>query len=143
MEWKEFVRRVQDDAKPASPEEAAAAIEAVLGTLGEMLPSTERRHLAAQLPESAKASVDRWVAHPPREMSRPHRFALEEFYNRVAARSDVRYPTAVQRSRAVMKVLREAVAQGELVDIFSYLPNEYGELLTGAPQSPASASIVE
>jgi len=30
-----------------APDEAAAATEAVLGTLGEMLSPTERRHLAA------------------------------------------------------------------------------------------------
>ena len=143
MESKEFVKRVQDQAELASPEEAVAAMEAVLGTLGEMLSPLDRRHLAAQLQKPMKDYVSRWVQRPPKEITRPHRFTLEEFYNRVAARSNVRHPAAVKHSQAVMKVLREAVAPGELADIFRELPDEYEELLTGTAKSPASPSIVE
>lgn len=143
MEYQEFVKRVQEEAESAAPDEAAAAIEAVLGTLGEMLSPTERRHLAAQLPRSMKDYVTEWMERPPKEKGRPHRFSLEQFYNRVAARSDVRYPTAVKRSQAVMKVLRVAVAPGELADIFRELPQEYEELLTGIPKSPVSPTVVE
>ena len=143
MEHKEFIQRVQGETGLTSPDEAVIAIEAVLGTFGEMLAPMERRHLTAQLPKPLKDCVSRWVERPPREMTRPHRFPLEEFYQRVAARSEVRYPAAVKRSQAVMKVLREAVPQGELDDLFRDLPQEYAELLTGAPQSPASPSIVE
>ncbi len=143
MEYNEFVKRVQDQAEAAAPDEAEAAIKAVLGTLGEMLSATERRHLATQLPKSMKDSVTAWMERPPKEKGRPHRFGLEEFYHRVAARSDVRYPTAVKRSQAVMKVLREAVAPGELADIFRELPQEYEELLTGTPTSPVSPTVAE
>ena len=143
MENREFIKRVQEEAELAAPDEAAAAMEAVLGTLGEMLSPTERRHLAAQLPKSLKEYVTEWMERPPKEKGRPHRFGLEEFYQRVAARSEVRYPAAVKRSRAVMKVLREAVAPGELADIFRELPQEYEELLTGAPRSPVSPTVVE
>jgi uncharacterized protein (DUF2267 family) len=142
MEYNEFVKRVQDQADLPGPDEAAAAIKAVLGTLGEMLSPTERRHLAAQLPKSMKSSVTEWMERPPKEKGRPHRFGLEEFYQRVAARSDVRYPTAVRRSQAVMKVLREAIAPGELADVFRELPQEYEELLTGIPRSPVSPTVV-
>jgi uncharacterized protein (DUF2267 family) len=143
MEYQEFVKRVQDEAELAAPDDAATAMEAVLGTLGEMLSATERRHLAAQLPKSMKGYVTEWMARPPKEKGRPHRFNLEEFYQRVAARSEVRYPTAVKRSQAVMKVLREAVAQGELAHILQELPQEYEELLTGTPRSPVSSTVVE
>jgi len=95
------------------------------------------------LPKPLKDYVTQWVERPPREMTRPHRFPLEEFYHRVAARSDVRYPAAVKHTLAVMEVLREAVPQGELADVFGDLPQEYDELLTGIPASPASPSIVE
>jgi uncharacterized protein (DUF2267 family) len=142
MEYNEFVKRVQDQAKMVAPDEAEATIKAVLGTLGEMLSPMERRHLAAQLHKPMKDFVTAWVERPPKEKGRPHRFHLEEFYHRVAARSDVRYPTAVKRSRAVMEVLREAVAPGELADIFRELPQEYEELLTGTPRSPASPTVV-
>jgi uncharacterized protein (DUF2267 family) len=143
MEYQEFVKRVQEETELAAPDEAAVAIKAVLGTLGEMLSPTERRHLAAQLPKSMKDYVTEWMERPPKEKGRPHRFGLEEFYHRVAARSEVRYPTAVRRSRAVMKVLREAVAPGALAGVFRELPREYEELLTGTPTSPVSPTVVE
>ncbi len=108
-----------------------------------MLSPTERRHLAAQLPKTLKGYVTEWMERPPKEKGRPHRFGLEEFYHRVAARSDVRYPAAVRHSQAVMKVLRAAVAPGELADIFRELPLEYEELLTGVPKSPVSPTVVE
>jgi len=143
MEYQEFVKRVQEEAEPAAPDEAAAAIKAVLGTLGEMLSPMERRHLAAQLPKPMKEYVTEWMERPPKEKGRPHRFGLEEFYHRVAARSDVRYPTAVQRSQAVMRVLREAVAPGELAHISRELPQEYEKLFTGTPRSPVSPTVVQ
>ncbi len=143
MEYQEFIERVQKEAGLAAPDEATAVIKAVLGTLGEMLSPTERRHLAAQLPKSMKDYVTEWMQRPPKEKGRPHRFGLEEFRHRVAARSDVRYPAAIRRSRAVMKVLREAVTPGELADIFRELPQEYEELLTGIPKSPVSPTVVE
>jgi uncharacterized protein (DUF2267 family) len=143
MEYNEFVKRVQDQAELPGPDEAGAAIKAVLGTLGEMLSPMERRHLAAQLHKPLKDFVTAWMERPPKEKGRPHRFGLEEFYQRVAARSDVRYPAAVKRSQAVMKVLREAVAPGELADIFRELPQEYEELLTGTAASPVSPTVVQ
>jgi uncharacterized protein (DUF2267 family) len=143
MEYKEFVQHVQETAGLDTSQEAVTVIEAVLGTLGELLSPSERRHLAAQLPKPLKDSAQKWVERPPREMMRPHRFRLEEFYNRVAARSKVRYPMAVKCSQAVMRALQEAISEGELADIFRELPPEYGELRTGTPQSPASPSIVE
>jgi uncharacterized protein (DUF2267 family) len=143
MESKEFIKRVQDQAELTSSDEAVAAIEAVLGTLGEMLSPLERRHLAAQLHKPMKDYVSRWAQRPPKEITRPHRFTLEEFYNRVAARSNVRYPAAVRHSQVVMRVLREAVAEGELAGVFRELPQEYDELLTGTAKSPASPSIVK
>lgn len=143
MEYNEFIQRVQEEAGLAVPDEATVVIKAVLGTLGEMLSPTERRHLAAQLPKSMKDYVTGWMQRPPKEKGRPHRFGLEEFRHRVAARSDVRYPAAIRRSRAVMKVLREAVTPGELADIFRELPQEYEELLTGTPRSPVSRTVVE
>jgi len=143
MEYDEFIKGVQERAELAAPGEAVTATEAVLGTLGELLSPAERRHLAAQLRKPMKGCVERWVEHPPRNMTRPHRFSLEQFYQRVAARSDVRYPAAVRHSQAVMTVLREAVAAGELAEVFRELPPEYEELLSGVPLSPASPSIVE
>jgi uncharacterized protein (DUF2267 family) len=144
MDHEQFVKRVQETAALDSPAEAAAALEATIGTLGELLSPMERRHLAAQLHKPMKEYVDRWVERPPRNLTRPHhRFGLEEFYHRVSARSGLGYPTAVKTSQAVVRVLRQAIAWGELADLFAQLPDEYGELLTGRPQTPASPSVAK
>jgi len=143
MEYKELIQRVQDAAELATPQQARTVTEVVLGTLGELLPPTERRHLATQLSKPLKDSVNRWVERPPRELTRPHRFSLEEFYHRVAARSDRGYPRAVRCSQAVLGILQEAISPGELDDIFRKLPPEYDELRTGVTRNPASPSLVK
>lgn len=141
MEYDEFIGRVQERAELNSSDEAAAAVRATLGTLGEMLSPRERHDLAAELTKPMKEHLTLWMERPPKERGHPHRFSLEEFYHRVAARSDVRYPAAVRNSLAVMQVLQEAVSQGELQDVLRELPEEYEELLSGRPRSPASPSI--
>jgi len=141
MEYKEFVSHVQERAELDSPEEAAAAVRATLGTLGEMLSPKERHDLAAELTKPLKECLTLWVEQPPREMTHPHRFGLEEFYNRVAARSDVGYPAAIKHSQAVIQVLQEAISWGELRDVLRELPDEYEELLSGQPRGPVSPSV--
>ncbi len=143
MDHEEFVKRVQETAALDTPEQAATALEATIGTIGELLSPTERRHLAAQLHKPMKEYVDRWVERPPRRLTNPHRFSLEQFYQRVAARSGLGYPAAVKASQAVIQVLREAIAEGELADLFAQLPADYAELLTGQPQTPASPSVAK
>jgi uncharacterized protein (DUF2267 family) len=83
------------------------ATEATLETLGERLylHRTEGRHLASQLPKELEEYL-------LKRQGSGH-YLLEEFYNRVSARMDTGYPHAVNRARAVMAVLREAVASGE------------------------------
>jgi len=143
MEYDEFIEQVQEAAELDSPEQAVGAAEATLGTLGEMLSPKERHDLAAELPKPLKECLSTWMERPPREMMHPHRFNLEEFYHRVAARSGVRYPAAVRHSHAVMQTLRQAVSQGELRDVLRELPDEYEGLISGKPRGPASPSIVE
>ena len=142
MEYDEFIGRVQERAELSSPDEAAAAVRATLGTLSEMLSPKERHDLAAELAKPLKDCLTLWVDRPPRELTHPHRFNLEEFYNRVAARSDVGYPAAVKHSQAVVQVLKEAVSRGELRDVLRELPDEYDELLGSTIRGPASPSII-
>jgi len=143
MEYDEFIEQVQEAAELDSAEQAMGAVEATLGTLGEMLSPKERHDLAAELPKPLKEYLSVWMEHPPRELTHPHRFNLEEFYHRVAARSGVGYPAAVRHSHAVMQTLRQAVSQGEVRDVLRELPDEYEELVSGKPRGPASPSIVE
>jgi uncharacterized protein (DUF2267 family) len=76
-------------------------------------------------------------------MTNPHRFNLQEFYQRVAARAGLGYPAAVKSSQAVIQVLRQAIAEGELAGLFAQLPADYEELRTGQPQTPASPSVAK
>lgn len=140
MDYKEFVKRVQEKTKRGSPEEALAAIDATLGTLGELLSKTERDDLAAQLHKPLKESLYKWIERP-RALMHPHRFGLEEFYNRVAARSGTGHPAAIKDSLAVLSVLQEAVSQGQIADLLRELPDEYEELFTGRPKGPLSPTI--
>lgn len=142
MEYSEFVNRVQETAELESPKQALAVIEATLGTLGELLSKADRDNLAAQLHKPLKECLHRWIERPGGP-ARPHHFNLEEFYNRVSARSGAGYPTAVRGSLAVMSVLQQAVSQGEIADLLDELPSDYEELLTGRPKGPMSPSIVE
>lgn len=141
MEYDDFISRVQERAELDSPEEAAAAVKATLGTLGEMLSAKERRDLAAELSKPLKDCLTLWMERPPKEHTHPHRFNLEEFYHRVAARSEVRRPAAVKHARAVIRVLQEAVSPGELRDILRELPDEYEPLLSGRPRRRAAPSV--
>jgi uncharacterized protein (DUF2267 family) len=119
MRYEEFVHRVATAAN-IDGEQAKTITRSVLETLGERLERTHRNHLADQLSEELREMVlDRPVTR---------RFLLEEFYNRVAARADLRHSPAVRRTKAVMEVLRQAVSEGELEDIRAELPSEYGEL---------------
>jgi uncharacterized protein (DUF2267 family) len=127
MEYEEFIGRVQERAELDSPEEAAAAVKATLGTLGEMLSPKERHDLAAELARPLKDWLTLWMERPPRELTNPHRFNLEEFYNRVAARSesDIRRHQAQPGGdpgpqEAVSRRLRDVAAA-----------DEYDELLSG------------
>jgi uncharacterized protein (DUF2267 family) len=134
MLYEEFLKKVQDYAGLESQEDATKVTRAALETMSERLPRTHREHLAAQLPDELKQYLPR----------RPHMeyFLLEEFYRRVASRSDTSYQNGVRYAMAVVKVLQEAVAQGELEDILSGFPDEYHELFGRKPAGPLSPSSV-
>lgn len=128
MQYNDFIQRVQQRARLATPEEAARLTEIVLATLGERLYRTERDSLVAQLPTELNPMV---YAQQSREDTRQdvQRFSVEEFYKRVSARVEVGYPEAKVHTKAVMATLQEAVSAGELRKALDALPDEYEELL--------------
>lgn len=130
MQTDEFVRRVQEQANIESGDEALEIVAATLETLGERLPRDERADLTAELPGQLKAYARRRLE--------TEQFTLEEFYNRVAARSGLGAPAAVQQTHVVMQVLQEAVSEGQLQDMRAQLPPDFEELFTGEPQGPGS-----
>lgn len=124
-----MMSRVQDLAALESSGQAREVIFAVLETLGERLSKAEREHCAAQLPNELKE----YLLKRPNTQS----FTFEDFYNRVQARAHVGFPDAVKGTRAVMRVLQDAISAGEMEDIFSELPSDYRNCLA----SPASGDL--
>ena len=132
MHYEEFVNRVKDKTGIDTYENAVQLVFATLQTLGERLSRTHRSHLAAQLPAELKHSLLSAQA--------AEGFKLEEFYNRVVARTSMGYPHVVTNTRKVMDVLKEAVSPGELQDNLAEIPEEYKELFGSRSDSPLSSS---
>ncbi len=122
MRYEDFVGRVQQRARVKNWNEALAAIEATLKTLGERLTSTEAADLAAQLPPA----IGRFLTVVDTNKD----FDLEEFYEHVSRRESIGQPISREHARAVMSVLEEAVNPGELQDVLAQLPDEYETLFT-------------
>jgi uncharacterized protein (DUF2267 family) len=120
MKYTEFITRVQQRAGMSSPEEALQAARATLETLGEFLSRVETRQTASELPKELAAFLHQRPSTWP--------VPLEEFFNRVTAREDVRRPQALEHARAVIGVLCEAVSPGAIADIRNELPAEYAAL---------------
>ncbi len=128
MRYEEFIDRVAGHVVVGSREEAERVTRATLETLGERLGREERDDLASQLPHELKEYL----------LARPHsdRFLLDEFYNRVSARADIRHVHGVREAQAVMAVLREAISPGEWEDLLSKLPDDYREAFSVEPELP-------
>lgn len=124
MDRKQFVSEVHERIGLDSPEETEKVVEAVLETLGERLELTEKRHLASQVASDLKEPILR--------RKRTERYDLEEFYKRVGARAGgLTYTRAQTYTHAVIEVLRQAIAPGELEHLIEKLPDEYRDLLRG------------
>jgi uncharacterized protein (DUF2267 family) len=134
MRYDQFVQKVQEYAGLENKEEAVKVIKATLETMSERMPRTHREHLAAQLPGEMKDLL-------PKHQHMKY-LLLEEFYRRIADRADISFHHAVKYAEAVARVIREAVAPGELEDILSVFPDEYNELFGRKPASPLSPSSI-
>jgi uncharacterized protein (DUF2267 family) len=134
MNYDVFLQKVQEYSALEKPDDALKITQATLQTMSERLPRTHREHLAAQLPDELKTYL------PKRE---PMVYLLlEEFYERIGNRANVGYQKAVKYACAVARVLKEAIAPGELEDILSGFPEEYSELFGKRPSSPLSPSAI-
>ena len=121
MQFDDFLTRVQEQAGLNTRDEAISITRAVLETLGERLDRKVRNGLEAQLPNELKEFLLGRVEHSDQ-------YDLQEFYNRVGARADLKYGDSVERTRQVISVLRQAVPGGEIEDILEDLSPEFGEL---------------
>ena len=123
MQFDDFITRVQEQARLDTRDDAIRITRAVLETLGERLDRKVRNGIEAQLPKELKEFLLARVEHDD-----TYEYDLEEFYNRVGARSDLKYAAATERTGQVLSVLRQAIPWGEIEDILEDLPPEYGRL---------------
>jgi uncharacterized protein (DUF2267 family) len=121
MQFDDFVRAVQEQAKLDTREESIAITRAVLETLGERLDRKVRNGIEAQLPNELK---DFLLARE----ENADRYDLAEFYSRIAARAHLKSQDAAERTWQVVSVLRQAISGGEMQDIMESLPSDYKEL---------------
>jgi uncharacterized protein (DUF2267 family) len=136
MQYDEFIDRVMQGAGLASREEAMGIIRATLAVLGERIYRTERDDLAAELPKPMKGFLY-GRAGPDVTREQLDRFGLEDFYQRVRSESELDYRQAVERARAVISVLKDAVSEGQLADVRRELGGEYDPLFSGTGEGPA------
>lgn len=137
MRYPEFIERVMANVDFESRDQAELVIKESLAALGERIYRTEQDKLAAQLAKELREYLSS-RAEPETMRGDTPRYSLEEYYNRVSARTDVGFPEVIEQSRAVMRVLQEAVSSPVLEEILQDLPEEYRELFSEEPHSPAS-----
>jgi uncharacterized protein (DUF2267 family) len=136
MRYDEFVDRVMQEADLASRQDAIAIVRATLAVLGERIYRTERDDLAAELPKSMKGFLyERAGPNVTREQL--DRFSLDDYYQRVRAEAELDYGEAVRRAQAVVRVLRDAVSEGQLADVRRELGREYDPLVSETGEGPA------
>ncbi|HEX2911847.1 MAG TPA: DUF2267 domain-containing protein [Chloroflexia bacterium] len=123
MDYNQFVKQVQARAELESPSQAVNAIQATLLTLRERLAGNEANNLASQLPSELQGFLP-----PKANTEETPDYGIDEFFNRVAGREGVTDEEASKHARAVMRTVAEAASGGELTDIGTQLPPEYGLL---------------
>jgi len=141
MQLPEFMDRVEKRRETASRARVEELVKASLATLGERLYRTERDELKAQLPKDMEGFLERESIREAQPID-TEGFSLEEYYQRVAARTEVGFPEVVEWSRDVMAVLEEAVSATVIEDMLSTLPDSYRGLFGREPESPASPTAL-
>lgn len=128
MQYDAFIDRVMAEGSLDDRERAVEMVQVVLDVLGERLYRTERNGLAAQLPNELQGFLN------TREEPGPTRrdvdmFTLDEFYNRVSARSGAGLPEVRRQTRVVLAVLAEAVSRPVLEEALSQVSQDIRSLI--------------
>ncbi|MFI6365144.1 DUF2267 domain-containing protein [Nocardia sp. NPDC050630] len=126
MNEDQLVSAVRGTAQIDSVDEGARAIRATLQVLGQRITGGETKDLASQLPKTFAEALPRTGAG--------ERFAIDEFYRRVAAAEGAERTEQQARrdSRAVMAALKVAMPH-EFDHIAAQLPADYDDLLGTEP----------
>jgi uncharacterized protein (DUF2267 family) len=132
QEAHKFVKEVASElANTDSIDQADRIMTSVLHVLRDLLTPEESLHLISQLPMMLKAIyVNGWRIHPKQRIR-----TLDEFIECLLLKNPKTAPQdfgnddmAIQRAKAVFKVLRNHIAIGEVKDIVAQLPAEISEL---------------
>ncbi len=128
MDYTEFLKRVDRSARFNDPQRAANVIKATLGTIGELLSPAERSNFASQMPKTLKECVNAWE-HTEIAKIGFQGFSEDQFTNLVQARSHLNHRQTVRGIAAVTKVLKQAVSEGELLDLVEQINGYYLDLV--------------
>jgi uncharacterized protein (DUF2267 family) len=132
QEARKFVKEVALELGDAdSIDQADRIMTSVLHTLRDLLTPEESLHLISQLPMMLKAIyVNGWRLHTKNRIR-----SIDEFIECLMLKNPRTAPQdfgndekAIERTKAVFKVLRNHIAIGEVKDIVSQLPSELTEL---------------
>ena len=132
QEARKFVKEVALELGDAdSIDQADRIMASVLHTLRDLLTPEESLHLISQLPMMLKAIyVNGWRLHTKNRIR-----SIDEFIPYLMLKNPRTAPQdfgndekAIERTKAVFKVLRNHIAIGEVKDIVSPLPSELTEL---------------
>lgn len=125
MTRQRFLAEVREEAGLESAREAERWARAVLGALSHLAPDAEtRRQFLTQLPGFLKRPL---LAEPPRGLLMDR----EALVQHVGAALDLHARDAERALRAVWRVVRRAVAPGELADFQERLPRDVAAFLAG------------
>jgi uncharacterized protein (DUF2267 family) len=132
QEARKFVKEVALELGDAdSIDQADRIMTSVLHSLRDLLTPEESLHLISQLPMMLKAIyVNGWRLHTKNRIR-----SIDEFIECLMLKNPRTAPQdfgndekAIERTKAVFKVLRNHIAIGEVKDIVSQLPSELTEL---------------
>jgi len=118
----EFVRRVAAR-EDVTLDTAERHVRAVFAALARLVRRPEMSHLLAELPDDYAALLGD-AASRTRDPAAPEVLAYEQFLQRVADRAALFPDQAPQVAAAVLEVLAERIAAGEVDDLAQHLPDE-------------------
>jgi uncharacterized protein (DUF2267 family) len=123
MTRQQFLAAVRTEGRLGSAREAERWARAVVAALSHLAPDAEtRRQFLTQLPGFLKRPL---LAEPPRGLLMDR----EALVQHVGAALDVHAPDAERALRTVWRVVRRAIAPGELTDFQERLPRDVAAFL--------------
>lgn len=122
MQTDEYITRVQRRADLNSSDEASRMTSTVLGVFGTLDLSGQLKDAASQLPQGIGPMLT------ARETSQS--FSASQFVSAVATELRIDEGAAEKAATAVLTTLREALSDGQFLDLNAVLPEEFHRFVT-------------